>query len=89
MENSKFDKRLVFDKILVNTYPRCIERINLEEANKILMSNVLTYYNSTYDYAVKIIVEEYDFKTEPTFTENEMKILRNFYEVTFIFKFDV
>lgn len=81
MENSKVDKKLVFDKILVNTFRRCVNSINYQEANKILLTDYVTFYNSTYNYAVPIYTEEYNFKSDPHFDEKELEILDSFYGV--------
>jgi len=81
MENTKFEKKLVFDKILVNTFTRCVGSLNFQEANKILSTDFITFYNSTYNYAVPIYPEEYDFKSLPSFHENDNQILNLFYGV--------
>lgn len=81
MENAQVDKKLVFDKILVNTFTRCVGSLNFQEANKILSTDHITFYNSTYNYAVPIYPEEYNFKSVPSFNEKERQILDSFYGV--------
>jgi len=81
MENSKVDKNLIFDKILVNTYSKCIKRIDLPVAHEILSTNLVAFFNSTYNYAIEIYPEEYKFSSNPSFNENERKILQQFYGV--------
>ncbi len=81
MEKAKVDKKLVFDKILVNTFSRCVSSINFQEANKILSTDLVTFYNSTYNYAVPVYSEEYDFNSAPIFSEKERQILELFYGV--------
>lgn len=81
MENAKVDKKLVFDKILVNTFNKCVGSLDFQEANKILSTDLISFYNSTYNYAVPIYAEEYNFKSAPTFNEKEKQILDLFYGV--------
>jgi len=81
MEETKVDKKLVFDKILVNTFARCVGSINFQEANSILSTDYITFYNSTYNYAVPVYSEEYNFQSSPSFNEIEKEILNLFYGV--------
>ena len=85
MENAKVDKKLIFDKILVNTFTRCVASVNFQEANKILATDQVTFYNSTFNYAIPILPEEYNFKSAPAFDDIERHILDLFYGVSIIF----
>lgn len=88
IENAKFEKKLVFDRILLNTFTRCVGSLNFEEANKILSTDQITIYNSTYNYAVPIYPEEYNFKSLPSFDEKDNQILDLFYGVKQIFNYN-
>lgn len=85
MDNAKFTKNLIFDKIIINTFRRCIDAIDYQKANQILTVNLVTYYNSTDAYACPVYPEEYNFNSAPIFDNSEKQILEKFYGVKSFF----
>lgn len=87
MDTSSVLKSLTFDKILINTFRRCLKRIDFQVANDILNTDSVTFYNSSLNYAIEIFPEEYNFTSNPSFDEQEKTILEMFYGVNFFKNF--
>ena len=84
MEKSSFPKGIIFDKILVNTFNKCISKMDLKEANNILGIDNVIKNNKSNDHYININPEEYTFTAVPAFSESDKQILNNFYgEVIF------
>jgi hypothetical protein len=81
MQNAKVQKGIVFDKILVNTYTRCMSLMDYETSNIVLNVDNVLNYNSTNDNYISIDPEQYKFTSVPSFSEKENEILRLFYGV--------
>ena len=89
MDKTTFPRGIIFDKVLVNTYQKCISIMNYEEANVILgVDNIIQYKSDTGDKYIQMDPDEYTSPALPTFSESDKKILNKFYgEVTNIFYF--
>ena len=87
MDTSSVLKSLTFDKILINTFRRCSKSIDFQVANDILNTDVVTFFNSSLNYAIEIFPEEYNFTSNPSFDEQEKNILEMFYGVNFFLIF--
>ena len=91
MEKPKIPKEIVFDKILINTYNRCMGLMDLQKANRILSIDSILLFNSSDVNYVAINPEEYKYTSIPSFSQKEKEILNNFYGVNnyfFIYLFN-
>lgn len=84
MNNSTISKAIVFDKILINTYNRCMNLMNLEKADYILSIDNITNYHPIDDNYISIDPRDYVFNSVPSFSESDRKILNIFYGVILI-----
>lgn len=85
MNKPKISRGILFDKILVNTFRRCISLMNEEAAEKILSVDYILTYNSTDDYYIAIDPEQYKFTSTPSFSDSDNAILKKFYGVNIKF----
>jgi len=81
MEKPTIPRGIVFDKILINAYTRCMRFMNYERANELLLIDNVLNYNSTLDHYISISPEEYKFNSIPSFSDKDKEILKLFYGV--------
>lgn len=84
MDKPSIPKGIIFDKILINTYRRCMSLMNYEVANTLLHLDNILNYNSTYDNYIAIDPQEYKYTSIPTFSDSDNEILSLFYGVTYL-----
>ena len=82
IQNTKFDKARVFDKIIVSMVKNCINNFDEKYIDEVLAVDNITKFNNKLE-KVYLTYNHSDIETNPSFDDEESKLLHIIYKVYF------
>ena len=79
IQNTRFDKARVFDKIVVSMVKNCVNNLSEQYIDEVLSADNITRFDSPYHKVLTFNLTDID--VDPTFDAEELKLLEVIYKV--------